>query len=101
MRALTLDLVKHSGPILLLVAGLFEVVVVDQEARAEQDGLHPHVKVNGKADAKDVGVGEGFLEQARPLLADLSNLQGGRKHFKQDDCSSGPIAAKRLCDQMI
>ncbi len=69
-----LSLVQHAYAIALLVVSFLEVVVVDQHARAKEDGLHPHVEVHGKADAEDVGIGERLLENARPLFADLPDL---------------------------
>lgn len=42
----------------------------NEEAGPEEHSLHLHVQVHGELDPKVVRVGEDFLEEATPLLAD-------------------------------
>lgn len=42
----------------------------NEERGSQQHGLHPHVQIQRELQAKVICVGEGFLEQPPPLLAD-------------------------------
>lgn len=68
----------------------------DEEAGAHEHGFHLHVHVQRELDAKVVRVGEDFLQQAAPLLADATDAivaifahQLHNKGESHEDASSG------------
>ena len=55
----------------------------DEEAGAEEDGLHLDVQIDGEVDAEVVRIGEGLAHETGPLLRHFAHLRGavGRVHL--------------------
>ncbi len=80
------SLADHSDSVVGLVARLLEEHEVDEEDRSQEDGLHPHVQVDGEGHPEVVRVRPALAQQPRPLLgddADLRAVVSRRYHLQQ------------------
>lgn len=68
-----LPLLRKHAAALVGLSDLLEEHEVNEEAGSHEHGFHLHVHVQGELDAKVVRVGEDFLQETRPLLADATD----------------------------